>query len=301
MNRKTRRNSGIALIAIGIIALFYLSTLQSLYSHPAYDIVEKYGITSGIQAQMVLNGHTYLVSATPSGTSARITVYTSWTGLDVTTTYWPSPVCSGYQHNSPTNLKTDASVRMLAECCLQGGVTLDCDVGIWELKSTIPEYLKCTEDLVVKCTPAGYTTECGERINKCISGVYQGIDEFCKVTSACSNPVTCSNPTGYENEIKCADGGVEIKCNSGGFWVPTGGTCGSENPPPPVPETCGNNVIDTGEDCINCPADIEAVMGKDYCSAECDIFCQLGNSLWYIIIGIGVVVLLTAGLWPKKR
>lgn len=317
MKRKSRKNLGIVLIVIGIIGLYTVSTQFALPHLGGYDELDLPIATSpnnviwgGSSEQGVLNGHTYTVRVDKVvvGTiKAKVTVTASHdSNLINSVSWWDAPTSLNDQYPTAISLKSDASIKVAALCYSSGSGILSnvyCYARIFEKKAG---YSDCTQDEEASCyyDPDGpgplQGENCGKMTRKCVGGIYQEWST-CQSTSSCtSTPSTCSNPTGYENEVKCADGGVEIKCNSGGFWIPTGGTCGSENPPPPVPVTCGNGVIDEGEDCINCPSDIEAVKGDGYCDPECDIFCQLGDMLWYIIIGIGVVILLTAGLWPKR-
>jgi hypothetical protein len=295
MGRKKRnKNLTILLIAVGVIGLFYVSTLQALVGIVGYDEVVKYNIPESTSTQLVLNGHTYTVMATrlPILNIVSIGVTASHTSLDVISTLWP--ITSSSVTPIAVNIKKPAEIKLGAICRWKvQGISIECDVQILELQADPPDPAKCTSSLSRSCVPTGYSTSCGQQTNLCLSGVYQGWGK-CAVTSACGITQKCTNPDGDYLETKCINGKWN-NCLINGIWVPTEFSCEEE------PVTCGNGIIDVGENCETCLEDILTVSGPNACDGECDFFCQLGNNIWYIVIGLGVVILLIGGFWPKKR
>lgn len=86
--------------------------------------------------------------------------------------------------------------------------------------------------------------------------------------------------------------------------IPGGGAAGGTGTWHPTEDMltgprCGNGVIDTGEDCINCPYDIEAVRGEGYCK----VVYVGGWPNWWIFLLIGAITYGTYRVMegPRKK
>lgn len=99
------------------------------------------------------------------------------------------------------------------------------------------------------------------------------------VTPACSSSADCNDGSNSTTD-SCSNAGIctaacqhttITECINGDNYCPIGCNIGSDSD---CPENCGNGVVDAGENCSNCPGDVQCPAGKECRAGVCVITAE---------------------------